>query len=126
MAFISTEKTKEIRENLKKAFPKLKFSVTRIHYSKVIIIIKSGNIDFLGAMECVDKAKYEGINVSEFSFEKYFFTEETQKAISQIFAIIKGQDWYDNSNAMIDYFETAYYFDLKLGEWEKPYIYKES
>lgn len=125
MAFISTKEVKEIRENLKKAFPNLKFSVTTLHYSKVSVVIKSGDVDFIGAMECVDELKYQGINVSEYHFEKYFFTEETQEIIAKIFTVIKGDRWYDKSEAMIDYFDTAYYYDLKIGEWEKPYKYDE-
>jgi hypothetical protein len=29
--------------------------------------------------------------------------------------------WYDNSDAMIDYFDTAYYVDINVGQWNKEY-----
>ena len=32
-----------------------------------------------------------------------------------------GRGWYDNSDAMIDYFDTAYYMDISVGDWNKPY-----
>jgi len=35
---------------------------------------------------------------------------------------MKGADWYDNSDAQTDYFDTAYYVDVNVGKWDKPYI----
>jgi hypothetical protein len=35
---------------------------------------------------------------------------------------LKSADWYDESNAMIDYFNTAYYVDVNIGKWNTPYI----
>jgi hypothetical protein len=32
-----------------------------------------------------------------------------------------GRGWYDNSNAMIDYFDTAYYMHMEVGSWNQPY-----
>ena len=30
----------------------------------------------------------------------------------------------DNSDAMIDYFDTAFYTNISIGKWNKPYEYK--
>jgi len=35
---------------------------------------------------------------------------------------MKGDQWYDNSDAMTDYFDTAYYMDINVGQWDKPYV----
>ena len=37
-------------------------------------------------------------------------------------AALKSAEWYDRSDVMTDYFDTAYYFDIKLGKWGKPYV----
>ena len=34
---------------------------------------------------------------------------------------LKSADWYDKSDAMTDYFNTAYYVDVNIGKWDKPY-----
>jgi hypothetical protein len=34
---------------------------------------------------------------------------------------MKSAGWYDNSDAQIDYFDTAYYYDVNIGNWKKPY-----
>jgi hypothetical protein len=33
-----------------------------------------------------------------------------------------NKDWYDNSDAQTDYFEMAYYIEVNIGKWDKPYI----
>ena len=35
---------------------------------------------------------------------------------------LKAAGYYDKSDAMTDYFDTAYYFHLNVGQWDKPYI----
>ena len=34
---------------------------------------------------------------------------------------LKSADWYDESDAQVDYFNTAYYVDINVGQWDKPY-----
>jgi hypothetical protein len=33
-----------------------------------------------------------------------------------------GNEWFDKSDIMTDYFHTAYYYDISIGQWDKPYI----
>jgi hypothetical protein len=30
--------------------------------------------------------------------------------------------YYYNSDAMTDYFDTAYYYYINVGKWNKPYV----
>ncbi len=122
MAYISTEKVKEIRTQLKKVFPNLKFSIRKLHYSKVKIIIKSGNIDFITDYNATNQRKYLSIN--EYSIDK--FTGVSKDALKKVYKIAKFQGWYDNSDSMSDYFDTAYFIDVQIGDWEKPYILKKT
>ena len=34
--------------------------------------------------------------------------------------------WYNNSDAMIDYFDIAYYIKINAGRYDKPYEYSPS
>jgi len=45
MAYIDTQKVKEIRNKIKKQFPEFKFSIVREHYSTVKISIIEGSVD---------------------------------------------------------------------------------
>jgi hypothetical protein len=44
----------------------------------------------------------------------------------KMFKIIKGESWYDNSEAMVDYFDVAYYLSVKIGDWNKSYNFIEN
>ena len=39
---------------------------------------------------------------------------------------MKGNKWYDKSDAMVDYFDTAYYVDINIGKWNKPYVHSKT
>ena len=38
-------------------------------------------------------------------------------------AAMKGVGYYNNDDAMIDYFDRAFYININIGNWEKPYVY---
>ena len=139
MAYISTNEVKEVRKALKEKFGKnLKFSVTRDHHSSVSVSIMEGNIDFFdGSMDMTDK--YSG-RVQRFDghaqinhYHTHFYGKH-----EQLFNDIKdichtapakaegGRAYYDNSDAMIDYFDTAFYVHINVGKWNKPYTLKAS
>jgi hypothetical protein len=81
MAYITTEQVKEIRTQLKQAFPRLKFSVKKINYSKVSVTIKSGDIDFLGALKKENERDY--ITVWN-NYKNQFIGEEVLKSVEKI------------------------------------------
>ena len=33
----------------------------------------------------------------------------------------KSAGWYNNTRSEIDYFDIAYYVDINIGKWNKPY-----
>ena len=41
-------------------------------------------------------------------------------------ALNGGKAWYDNSDAMTDYFDTAYYMHIEVGKWDKSYEVMEA
>ena len=127
MAYIKTEEVKAIRNQLKETFPNLKFSVRRQHYSSVDITIKAGSIDFSPLFKDGWEKGYIQLN----PYHLYHYNQY-QSLFEQMVEIIKtapisagGDPWYDKSDAMTDYFDTAYYFNLNIGEWDKPYEYRK-
>jgi len=115
MAYISPEEVKVIRNNLKKEFPNLKFSVRGENYSSVRVVLKSGDVDFGN----VDKS------VNQYCInENYKDNEVARKTLSKIKEII-CKEWWDESDIQTDYFNTAFYYTIRIGEWDSPYILKE-
>ena len=139
MAYISTDEVKAVRVALKERFKnKLKFSVRREHYSSLNVSIVSGEINFFdGSLDRKDSwnkeapsHKFDGYEqINEYYPENYGKHSELFKNIVEIMktapANVKGgRAWYDNSDAMTDYFDTAYYTHINVGKWDKPYEFK--
>ncbi len=118
MAFITTEEVRAIRNQLKKQLPEYKFSVTKQHYSKVNVSILKGPIEL------------ESKPINTYWFKDHY---EDQPVLIALFtaiiniiktapALVTGDVWFDESDSQTDYFNTAYYFDLRVGKWNKDYI----
>lgn len=50
-----------------------------------------------------------------------YYTGKTKEFVNELLAIMK-EDWYDDSDAMTDYFSTAWYNKITFGTWEKPCV----
>jgi hypothetical protein len=42
--------------------------------------------------------------------------------LKEIKKALMAAGYYDNSDAMTDYFDTAYYYYINVGKWNKPYV----
>jgi len=127
MAYITTTEVREIRNALKEAFPKLKFGVKKEHYSSVKVTIKKGNVDFSDIMR--DKTNGETPGYADVNHYHLYQYGEHTALFEKIDNIIKkapadaegGREWYDKSDAMYDHFDTAFYYNISVGTWNKPY-----
>jgi hypothetical protein len=125
MAYINANDVAQIRKELKEKFPKFKFGVRKGAGSlSVDVTIKSGPADF------VEPSGRGYIQVNQYHLGNY---GPHEKFLSEIVNIIKtapsrgegfhkGDVWYDRSDAMTDYFDTAFYFHINVGSWNKPYV----
>jgi uncharacterized Zn finger protein (UPF0148 family) len=134
-AYASADLTKRIREDLKKAFPNLKFSVRKSSGSLgVDVVLMKGDIDFSDIHEDIPyhkrswerwndpKPTWKGdIQLNQYHLDSY--NPKYKELFEKILRIIRGEDWYDDSDAMTDYFNTAYYIHCGIGKWNKPYVY---
>jgi hypothetical protein len=131
MAYMNQEKkaTIAIQANpiLKKYGIKATFAVR--NHSTIVVNIKSGALDFIGNYNAqqVNKAYGETphlvkdyMDVNPYWYQEHF-TGEVLKFFTELFAAVKSADWFNKSDAMTDYFHTAYYFDINVGQWNKAY-----
>jgi hypothetical protein len=114
MAYVSNETKSKISAALKPIFKSygVKATVARnSHKSTLVVNISAGDIDF--------GADYLQVNVYHINKNHVgkarFFLNEVLDAIKST------GDWYDNSDVMTDYFNTAFYIDINVGRWDKPY-----
>ena len=119
MSYISTEDVKKIRVALKNEFgKKLKFAVRKSpSCHSVSVTLKSGTVDFSDLM----RNPNDHVPVNHYHLGNYGVHKSLFEKIIEIIKTAPSRKWYDNSDAMIDYFDVAFYFDLNIGEWDKPY-----
>ena len=119
MSYISTEDVKKIRVALKNEFgKKLKFAVRKSpSCHSVSVTLKSGTVDFSDLM----RNPNEQVQVNHYHLGNYGVHKSLFEKIVEIIKTAPSKEWYNNSDAMIDYFDVAFYFDLNVGEWDKPY-----
>jgi len=124
MAYMNQEKKAKIvaavKPILKKYGVKGSFSVR--NHSTIVLNVKEGKIDFFSDYGDVEDARKFGIQVNPYWFHEHF-VGKAKSFLTEVFGAMKAAgNWYDNSDAQIDYFDTAYYVDVNIGKWNKPYV----
>ena len=133
MAYISTEEVAAIRKQLKAEMPEYKFSVKKHHHSSVTVAFMKGpeweefqtRDRYTGEYTTATMDDHEQLN---HVWAEDFYGEKNAAIIKKVEKIIKtapvkagGREWYDDSDAMTDYFDTAFYMSIHIGQWDKPY-----
>jgi hypothetical protein len=91
--------------------------------SSVSVNILQGNVDFS------ENLRDGHCQVNQYWIDQHWSHEPARAALKQINEIMHhapgragGRRFYDNSDAMTDYFDTAFYTDLSVGAWNKDYV----
>ena len=134
MAYVSQETKKELSVYIKKVLKKygMKGTIAVRHHSTLVVNIKSGKLDIIGNWfnhatkfsdtnqygDKITKPDYMDVNVYWIN-ENY--TGEVKSFLSELLDAMKGDKWFDKSDIQSDYFHTAWYNDINVGNWNKPY-----
>lgn len=131
MAYMNQDKKKIIKAALDKVLkPRgVKYSLRVRNYSSIHCTIKAAPIDFIGNFKAKTGDLFKTISGKDPEYlpvNLYWindhFSGEAAAVLSEAAEALKAAGYYDHSNAQIDYFETAYYMHLDIGQWDKPYI----
>lgn len=139
MAYMNQEKKAEISKHLAPILKKygIKGTLSVRHHSTVVLTVKSGKIDFIGNYLQTDANQPHGRHLSDYQIETIqkqkhldvnpywyheHFTGKAKAFLADALKALKGAGWYDRSDAQVDYFDTAYYVDVNIGKWDKPYM----
>ena len=114
MAYVSKETKKELAPEIKKVLAEygVKGTIKVNNGSTLVVTLRKIPDGLFTPKEIAD-----GVNV--YHIER-FFEGTAKKFLTKLLAAMKGDKWYDNTNSMIDYFDTAWYNSIKIGEWDKP------
>jgi hypothetical protein len=135
MAYMNQERKAKITKILKPILAKYKVkgSLSVRNHSTIVLTLKSGAIDFIGNSNRVCGNDFyqvqRGFKPTTSGYDQvnpYWFQDhydgDAKAFLTEAFKALKSADWYDESNAMIDYFNIAYYVDVNIGKWDAPYI----
>jgi hypothetical protein len=135
MAYMNQERKAKITKMLKPILAKYKVkgSLSVRNHSTIVLTLKSGAIDFIGNSNRVCGNDFyqvqRGFKPTTSGYDQvnpYWFQDhydgDAKAFLTEAFKALKSADWYDESDAMIDYFNIAYYVDVNIGKWDAPYI----
>lgn len=114
MPYITTDKVKEIRNNLKKALPGIKLSVRRESHSSLVVSVMKSKFDF--------GTKYKQLN-------PYYPTAGYENNADIVDALTTIMDTINETHEQREIVNDAdygsvpnYYINLHIGKWDKPYV----
>ena len=123
------ERATAIKAILKKYGVKGTLSVR--NHSTLVLNVKSGKIDFIGDFNRTVEQRPGGhrlgqpaeryIQVNPYWFHEHF-SGRAKSFLTEAFAALKGEDFFDETDAQVDYFHCSHYCDVNIGQWDKPYI----
>ena len=118
MAYVSQEDKKALAPEIKKVLSKygMKGSISARHHSTLVVTLQSGSIDF---GEYTHGDGY--IQVNTYHIESHY-RGKAKAFLTELLAAMKGPDYFNNDDAMTDYFHRSHYTDINVGKWNKPYF----
>ena len=116
MAYIGQKEKKELAPGIKAVLKKygMKGTIGIDNHSGLTVNLKEGVIDF-------GETNYQ---VNTYHIDK-IHKGVAAEFLNELVAAMKGTKWYNNTNAMIDYFDIAYYVYINIGKWDNPYVVLE-
>ena len=131
MAYMNQERKAKIATALKPILAKYGMKGTlRTRQHAITLTLRQGPIDFIGDL---NESRNGRLGVSKDEMRKHYelqvnqywidehYTGVSLEFLKQLKTAMQAADYYDNSDAQIDYFDTAYYYDINVGSWNKPY-----
>ena len=135
MAYMNQERKQKIAQALKPILAKYKVkgSLSVRNHMSIVLTLKSGAIDFIGNSNRVCGNDFyqvqRGFKPNTTGYDQvnpYWFQDhydgDAKEFLTEAMKALKSADWYDESDAQIDYFNIAYYVDINIGKWDTPYI----
>ena len=130
MAYMNQQTKKQLEPSIRAVLDKygIKGTLAVRNRSTLNVNIKSGKLDIIeNYINKVGRDRFSNfprsLQVYQYSNECRF-TSPVFDFMNELFDAMRGAEWYDRSDAQTDYFDTAYYMNVNVGQWDKPYIFE--
>ena len=133
MAYMSQEHKAKLVPTIKAICKKynVKASLAVRNHSTLVLNIKQGDIDFIGNFNSVSDSRHNSqrigfspattcIDVNPYHYKDHF-SGRACDFLSEVIPAMYGPDYFDESDAMTDYFHCSHYIDVNIGKWNQPY-----
>jgi hypothetical protein len=137
MAYMSQERKQQRAPIIKAILKKygVKGSLSVRNHSTLVLNIKSGKIDFIenfiqtdgiGHGRKMDQSqidyirKNKSLDVNPYWYQEHY-TGDAKDFLKEVLDAMYGDDYFDESDAQVDYFHCSHYVDVNIGRWNKPY-----
>ena len=120
MAYVSQADKKALAPAIKAVLNKygMKGSIRVRHHCTLVVTVKSGAIDFSDYMR---GEAY--IDVNPYWIDQHY-NGIARDFLNELLEAMKGPNYFNNDDAMTDYFSRSHYTDITIGTaWNKPYTY---
>ena len=141
MSYMNQDKKKALAPQIKAVLAKygVKATIGVNNYSTLVVNIKEGALDFIGAankhnqqyaertgQKAYEVTNYYGVNpYHEVSHMNNIGETKIANFFKELIAAMNGKGSsvanHDNSDIMTDYFDVGWYLDINVGKWNKPY-----
>ena len=138
MAYFNQERKAQRAPIIKAILKKynVKGSLSVRNHSTLVLSLKSGAIDFIenfintdanvmhGRKMSQDQIDYirknKSLDVNPYWYQEHF-TGKAKDFLKEVLDAMYGSDYFDDSDAQVDYFHCSHYVDVNIGRWNKPY-----
>jgi hypothetical protein len=130
MAYMNQEKKAIIKAAMDKALKArgFKYSLRVDNHMAIACTILAGPVDFVANFKAKTGEKHTNATVDQLRHMQVnlywledHYTGEALEILKECAQALRAAGYYDRSDAMTDYFDTAYYMHLNIGQWDKPY-----
>ena len=122
MAYMSQEHKAKLAPTIRAICKKygVKASLSVRNHSTLVLTVKQGTIDFYADYGNSEKARQFGIQVNPYWYQEHY-TGRARDFLSEVIPAMRGPEYFDESDAMTDYFHCSHYIDVNIGRWNAPY-----
>jgi hypothetical protein len=125
MAYVSQEMKKELAPAIKAVLKKynMKGSIAVRHHSTLVVNIKSGALDILGALPVSEYGPRDYIQVNPYWIKDNYDCPTVVAFLTELKDAMEGPEFFDHSDSQTDYFYRSHYLSMNVGNYNTPYIY---
>jgi hypothetical protein len=136
MAYMNQARKAELAPGIKAVLARygVKGTIGVSNYSTLVVNLREGALDLIEEANAFNREYALRTGQRFYPVEGYYQANPYKGAdayadtvignfFRELTAAMRGDLWYDNSDIMTDYFDTAYYLNINVGQWNQPYVF---